>query len=374
MRSYVIAWALLITCLLWARALAGADEGAAPNGGERRAVTDPVYVTWDHACVVFRYTAQGKWERWASARAVLPEKVITAVGPHAAAALDPEEGYGGWLFDLHSHAWTKIPPSPIGRPPGIMDPIAVVFVGGQLVVWGAMGGDPQGAVLDTATMKWQPSAKAPVVPRYRCVTAVLGSKVMVWGGYGPLGPRRIGPQVDGAVYDVATDTWAKLPAPPVAGHRYGCAAVTTRGRFVIVGGLIDGKVASSGMAFDPAAGKWEIIPPAPVPVGAHPACAADDDRLFLWSGTGPEGSGTSRGGAVYDFWTRKWTTLPEAPIPPRLLAFTRIDAHGATVWGGWDSDPMTSRTDGARFDFDKRAWQALPPMPHDIPEELHPGW
>ena len=339
-------------------------------------VTDPVYIGWERACVVYRYSpAEDKWTSWKGPRALLPRTVIPIVGAHFAAALDPGAGYAGWLFDLDARRWTKVPPSPIAAPQGIMDPIAAAFVGSELVVWGAMNGDVQGAVLDTQALRWRPVARAPVVPRYRCVTAVLGSRLMVWGGYGPLGPRRIGPQEDGAIYDASNDAWTRLPPPPVPGHRYGCAAGVIGGRFVVFGGTIGGHAARGGMTFDPATGKWDVIPDAPAHVGAMAACAAAGDRLFVWSGT-PDGGGggATAEGAVYDLRTRRWTKLPEAPIPPRLLGFARLDEHGATVWGGWESSPEAFLMDGARYDFDKQAWRAIAPLPADVPKEMHPGW
>src|SRR4051812_554959 len=193
---------------------------AAEKAPGRDAVTDRVCVTWEKGCVVQRYSpGQGKWLTWEGPRSVLPLKVVPAVGPHAAGALDPMRGCSGWLFDLHTEKWTGIPRSPVLPPGGMVTPTTAAFVGERLVVWGRIDQDPnddaaQGAVLDTKTMTWTPMAKAPVVPRYRCVTAVVGSRLLLWGGYGPTGPNRIGPLADGAVYDVDKDAWDKIPDPP----------------------------------------------------------------------------------------------------------------------------------------------------------------
>lgn len=335
------------------------------------AVTDPVSVGWDGGCVVCGLSpSTGKWTTWKAPEAPLPRKVLTAVGPHAAAALVPGNGYGGWLFDLDTEKWSQVPASPIVRRRGGMDPITAAFVGDELIVWGA-DGDTQGAALNTRAMKWRPLPNAPVVPRFRCLAGVVGSKLLVWGGYGPIDPRRTGPLEDGAVYDASENTWTKMPAPPVQGTRYGCAGVVANGRLVIVGGR------AAGMAFDPAAGGWDTIPDAPFDV-VNAAVAAGADRLVVWSGSPGKGGGggPTPEGAAYDFWTRKWQKLPEAPIPPRMLAFARCHGTRLTVWGGWLSSghPATFLTDAATYDFETCAWEKVLPVPAETPYAMHPGW
>ena len=336
-------------------------------------VTDPVYLGWNRGCVVYRYShADGKWRSWTGPKAFLPDKLIPAVGPAAAAGVDPGTGYGGWLFDLHAEKWTTIPPSPIAPPRGSMDPIAAAFVGHELVVWGADDGDVQGAALDTKALTWRPVAKAPVPPRYRCVTAVAGTKLLVWGGYGPWDERRSGPLDSGAVYDAPTDTWTKMPPAPVEGAPSWSAGAESNGRLVVVGYWPGGR--QGAMVFDPAAGKWEALPDVPFAAGSYSSCAADKDRLFVWSGNPPGARGATAEGAVYEFAKRKWQKLPEAPIEPRVLAFARVQGPAVTFWGGWLSSPTEFMMDGATYDAASRTWKAIARLPGDAPYEMHPGW
>lgn len=366
---------LILLAVLVPAAGRGSDApgDAPPVPDPATAVTDPVYVGWDRGCVVYRYSRPAKkWSSWKGPKAFLPEKAIAVVGPHAAAALDPAAGYGGWLFDLHAEKWSTIPQSPIAPPRGNMDPVAAAFVGGELVVWGAEA-DIQGAALDTRTLKWRPIANAPVVPRRRCVTAVVGTKLLVWGGYGRLNERMTGPLDDGAVYDAASDTWAKLPPPPVEGPRYGPAAAESNGRLVLFGGRGRAGVPFGGAVYDVAAGACDTLPDAPLDIGVNGACAADKERLFVWSGSSVAGGGAP-GGMVYDFRTRKWSKLPEAPIPPRLLSFARVHGSSLTVWGGWVSTPPAFMMDGATYDALTGTWDEIATLPGDVPYEMHPGW
>jgi N-acetylneuraminic acid mutarotase len=293
--------------------------------------------------------------------------------------VDPSDQFAGRLFDLHEGRWTEIPASPVGGPGLSGDAITCAFVGDhRLVVWGRRG-PPQGAVLDTTTMKWTPMAEAPVPPRYRCASASVGSKLLVWGGYGPLDPRRIGPLEDGALYDVETNTWEKLPAPPVPGHRYGVSAATWNGRFVLFGASgRRGDLQRIGLTFDPATRTWEAMAECPFDVGVHSATAVAGDRLFVWSGSsrGGGGGGDSPDAAAYDFRTRQWHKLPGAPIPPRKLASARAHGSRVTVWGGWtsDGDHDASLQDAATYDFETGNWEKIAPVPAGVPYELHAGW
>jgi hypothetical protein len=346
---------------------------AAPGGAP---VTDPVYVSWEKACVVHRFSVEkGAWSTFTGPRTLLPLKALPAVGPHFAAALDPMRAYTGWLFDLHTEQWSRVPKSPVPAPLGTMDPIAARFIGDKLVVWGRMNSPgqenvPNGAVLDTATMTWKPVSEAPIVPRYRCASAVVGNRLCVWGGYGPLGPGRSGPLEDGATYDLATDTWDPMPQPPVPGHRYGCAALTWNDQMILFGGR------RVGMTYDPAKRRWRTMSEPPVDVGVMSACAVVGDRLFAWSGQSAGARGASTQAAVCDLKTDKWEKLPDAPINPRLLAFAQPQSSGVIVWGGWleNGHPPEFFTDGAAYDFTQRRWSPIAAAPGPVPYELHPGW
>ena len=353
-------------------------DAARENPAAPEPVHDPLSVSWKKAWFVHRFSpAEAKWTSHESPRSPLPVKALAAVGPRSVAVVDPDDQFGGRLFDVRGGRWMEIPPSPVDGPGLSGDAITCTFVGDdRLVVWGRTG-HVQGAVLDTKAMKWSPMAAAPIVPRYRCAVASAGGKLFVWGGYGPLGPGRIGPLEDGAVYDVGTNTWEKMPGPPVPGHRYGVSACVWNDRFVLFG--VSGRgVRPLGTIFDPATRTWEKTAECPFDVGVHSAASVAGDRLFLWSGSfnGGGGGGESPDAAAYDFRTRKWQKLPDAPIPPRNLASARANGSRVTVWGGWTSDRerTSSLRDGATYDFDTGAWEKIASLPAGVPYELHPGW
>jgi len=155
-----------------------------------------------------------------------------------------------------------------------------------------------------------------------------GSAALVWGGYSPFGAYS---HSDGASYDVASDTWTMLPAPPTA---------LAAGRYL------------------------------------HRA-VFDGTRMIVWGGV--EGSSTARGtGARYDASTKSWTAITTTGAPASraghgmVWATTSSGYRKAIVWGGCASpDPSgTGCTsfldDGAAYDPVTDSWTALPAAPKTI--------
>src|SRR6185436_3179518 len=216
-------------------------------------------------------------------------------------------------------------------------------------------------------------ALAPVPTRVRAVSAVIDHYLLVWGGYGHFdsnNPRRFGPCLDGAVYDLSKDAWEKMPAPPLPMGNYGYVACAGNGRFFLLGGRSRNQVSRGGAAFDPVDKSWEAIPDTPFEVGLQSACAFHKDKLFVWSGASPAAAAAgktthSTDFAMYDLGTQKWQKLPEAPMQPRLLAFSKVEGDQLTIWGGWVSGGEFS-TEAASYDIAKGVWKILPDLPGKV--------
>jgi hypothetical protein len=374
-----------IAALLWVFVafVAIAAQAPGPDGGSSHG---PSCLGWDDAWVAYRYSAKDdRWKAWKSPAAAKPmTKGMSAVGPNHLAVIDANAGYAGWLFDLRTNQWVAIPKSPVAAPvlalpgggqrPARLDPITVEFAGDLLLFWGMSQGPPHGAVLDTKTMKWTAMPAAPVALRYRCLSAVVSWKLVVWGGY----PNFL---QDGAAFDLKKYTWEKLPAAPLP-FVYGMTKATWREQFLVVGGRTNKGASRAGAVYDPATKAWGQIGKAPIDTGGQSACAVSADRLFLWSGTNGDPAKSAKDklsplGAIYDLRRKEWKEIPEAPIPPRLLPLAHVEGQRVFVWGGWDKtdgrDP-DSRRDGAVYDMDKGVWKKIADMPGPIPYILHPGW
>jgi hypothetical protein len=116
--------------------------------------------------------------------------------------------------------------------------------------------------------EWQTGAPAPLGLRFGSDAAFDGTRLAMWGGTttgagpgAPPGPDP-GAQADGAIYDLATDTWEPIAAGPLAG-RIHPGVTWSEGRLLIGGGmdrLLDpGEDFRDLAAYDPASGAWETL-------------------------------------------------------------------------------------------------------------------
>lgn len=163
----------------------------------------------------------------------------------------------GGAYDPASDSWRYITPGP-GFEPGLSDPIAQpgVWTGSEVVFWdAALAYDPE-------TDSWHSIAASPLSTRARSAVAANESQVLVWGGC-PTGITDDDCDVDGAglsdgaIYDVGSDTWTRIPeGGPVPGAEL--EASWTGSEFLVVtsrNGPLDGttRVAS----YDPDDDRWQ---------------------------------------------------------------------------------------------------------------------
>lgn len=165
------------------------------------------------------------------------------------------EIFGG-AYDPATDSWRYISPAP-GFEPGFSEPIAQpgAWTGSEVVFWdAALAYDPES---DT----WHSIAASPLSTRARPAVAANESQVLVWGGC-PTGITDDDCDVDGAsfsdgaIYDVGSDTWARLPeGGPVPGAEL--EAAWTGSEFLVVtsrNGPLDGTTRVAG--YDPDDDRW----------------------------------------------------------------------------------------------------------------------
>lgn len=250
---------------------------------------------------------------------------------------------------------------------------------------------------------WTQAAEPPFSPRAEAFSDVLSDgRVLVWGGDdGDEGGVEVDPQhrlPDGGIYDVASDSWEPIPAPPI-GDVNGNALLEDD-RLVVFGR--DDEVRRTAV-YDIAAGTWTVAPEratldpgleylpawngstlaivvtgrfsapeatprpppltterwtlgddrweqgAPFPLMPRTSSGADDegDLLAIWGGTStiltesdipPLGNdtGLAADGALYDIAADTWTTLPPAPLDATMYPAVLWDGGRLIVGGGYD--------------------------------------
>ncbi len=205
---------------------------------------------------------------------------------------------------------------------------AAAWVRDRMVVWGgvsdaAAGGQflDDGGRYDPATDQWDfdplATAGAPS-PRANFAFAATGTRMIVWGG---------DTNSDGAIYDLATNTWSPMSSAGAPAPRSGPLTAWTGTSMLVWGGSAPG-----GGRYDLASDSWSAITnngaPMPVP-GSRAAWNPARHEMLVWGG----GNGTPlpRGGSIYDADGDAWRPMLEAGAPA-----------GRTNFGlAWDPNTMT---------------------------------
>jgi hypothetical protein len=174
---------------------------------------------------------------------------------------------------------------------------------------------------------------------------------VVWGGQAADGHQPVG---DGAAYDSAADRWEVLPPAPIAG-RIGASAVWTGREVLFWGGQGEpGNTLADGAAYDPAARRWRSLPAAPIGGRSGHQAVWTGNEMVVWGGLGrccPIDSVLHDPAAsAYDPAADRWRRIGDVPPP----------------WSGDDGSAVTVADDGrplvwrhghlATFDGATNAW------------------
>lgn len=290
----------------------------------------------------------------------------------------------GATYHPATDSWRRIPAAP--RQPLEWSDVPGAWTGDELVLWGATDADflgdpaeagPRGVAYDPEADTWGTLPDAPLVPRFGHTATWTGGEVVVWGGMDAAPERRGTPLADGAAYDPATDTWRRIPDPPLT-PRQGHAAtwLPEAGRLVVWGGTArrEGEWTPllDGAAYDPGADAWEAVA---TPAGVEPAEVSgwrpavarlgDPERLAV---VAPLVLADTNDPivALYEPDTAGWALVPAGPVGARSGASAGggsqlavwggrgldADAAGGLLWpstGGWrvppaDRDPTVGET------------------------------
>jgi N-acetylneuraminic acid mutarotase len=190
--------------------------------------------------------------------------------------------------------------------------------------------------------------------------------MLIWGGYKGKYIRADSFPADGAIYDPATGKWEKLPEAPIKG-RFKHTAIWTGKEMIVWGGnrarFGEGPEAFRGATYDPRSHKWKKLPKGPIKRNGHTAIWTGR-RMIIWGGFGRLGYYAN--GASYDPASGKWERIPKAPIPGRSEHTAIWTGKKMIVWGGQKTTkegPVRIFADGAIYDPESRKWEKLPKAP-----------
>ncbi|GAA5143708.1 hypothetical protein GCM10023340_09750 [Nocardioides marinquilinus] len=200
---------------------------------------------------------------------------------------------------------------------------------------------------------WTRAADSPLSARYGPLMVGVGSRVLIMGGHSsepcPPGADCAIPDdalTDAAVYDVATDTWSVVAAPP---------ARFARTRAVVADEVVVFGTDGDWITYDPAANTWGHLP-APA-VATNGPEAALDGRIYARESQTP-----TRDVLVLDVATRTWSRVPTDPLTPRLTDNSLFATDAGVVLAGVNYDeaapdePTLTQADL----WDGATWTRLP--------------
>ncbi|HVW33112.1 MAG TPA: hypothetical protein VHL53_11275, partial [Acidimicrobiia bacterium] len=271
------------------------------------------------------------------------EMLIWGGQTHDSLAVFGDEWDDGALYDPAKDKWRSMPAWPLAHRYGAR----AVWTGTRLVVWGgasAEAGDnppplADGASYDPSSNKWSKMPAAPIAGRIAPLGAAHGDSALLSWGLGPVEKDNRTPVSDSAVYDPAREKWsgaAAVPPPPKKTwcvDPVTCAGVDTGTRVVFAG---------EGLAWDPAANRWNLIAGGAFadPGLEGKAAAWTGSRVMVWGGGTTDSPGdvppatVTTGGSAYDPVGDRWEPLPASPLAPRARTAAVWTGREFIVWGG----------------------------------------
>jgi hypothetical protein len=168
-------------------------------------------------------------------------------------------------------------------------------------------------------------------------TAWTGHQLVAWGG-GAGGGGNTQPSGAGASYDPAADRWEVLPPAPVPG-RIGATAVWDGREVLFWGGQAGPQTLADGAAYDPAARRWRVLPAAPIGARSEHQAVWTGREMVVWGGY-PRCCPTDSvihdpAAAAYDPVTDRWRRIADVPPPwsgDDGTAVTVADGDRPLVW------------------------------------------
>jgi hypothetical protein len=260
--------------------------------------------------------------------------------------------------------WSELP-----APPEVRRRAATEWTGSRLIVWGGFvfdgGGDKTpsdgGFIFDAGSRTWGPMPPGPLSARSYAASAWTGSELLIWGGFS--GDCCVPSEMfldDGAAFDPATGRWRVLPASPLS-ERAPFSVWT--GRELIVWGSRDRTVRHlDGAAYYPDTNTWRPIADGPIELTDGSAVWTGEEMIVF--GAALNGNNHAETvtdiGAAYDPTTDRWRKIADSPLSPQA-ATAAWPGSGEMI--AWDYDQAT-----AAYDPGSDTWRDLPRVPLQFAE------
>ena len=271
--------------------------------------------------------------------------VVVAVSDEARAGVR-----AAWL-DLQTLQWTTIDvPAEVGTAvyPWVFDGETLVFVDTGKTA----GTEPATLRWSLADQTWRDGQPFPLVPRQNPAAAKGSGRVAVWGGSTTGDPAVAA--TDGAMYDVASDSWTIIPDNPAlsAMSESRPTALLHNSGLILVGGFNDNTPRET-VSYDGTT--WQVLP-SPTAIGYMADGSAAQTAVV-----DSANDGVTHTVQYLDPATESWRDAPYPTLVPfheDLLAFTAASANPGSgpfqvslltggMWHPLDDAPFGNRMEPA---------------------------
>lgn len=253
-----------------------------------------------------------------------------------------------------------------------------VWTGSEMLIWGGLDMNNQatneGQLYDPVTDTWrQMSTDGAPSPRYEAAGVWTGSKLFVWGGVSVTSGVSTWYN-DGAMYDVATDTWTPVGAVSLNARQSAGAVLSNLGQSVMVwGGVswspVDGTFYyTDGGVYDLATDTWVTVDTTGFIEGrsGHAMVPISDTVVAMWGGV--YNGGLLNNGIKYDLVTQSWLPISADKAPSARSSFAFAGKEGKLViWGGHDGVDVMGT--GGVYDSDSDSWTATSTVASPTPAQ-----
>lgn len=227
--------------------------------------------------------------------------------------------------------WASIAPLPEPRARA-----AGALLGADFYVMGGEAPGPSRRAecwrLDIAGNTWYPVASLPTPGVSNIDAAVVGDRIYLIGGFsGSVGLNRV------LCYDPVSNGWTEDTTDPAPVTVFGHACVALNGVVYVIGGLQNGAVSATTLAYDPAAQpgvRWSWLADMHVARQYH-AAAVVNGRIWVSGGVGSAVDDEKRETESFDPAANAWFVEDELGTPRGGPAMYNLAGRPYVVAGGW---------------------------------------
>ncbi len=254
----------------------------------------------------------------------------------------------GARYDPRSDRWTRLE---VLSAPRARYGHTATWIGDNMVVW---GGENKGVSLDDGG-QYDPVmgtwTRIPPAPQGRSGHTAIGDDtgILVWGGFRAQGAKIVEYRADGYLYDSEHKTWKTLPAGALS-RRAEHSILNVAGGLLVYGGHDGREYRGDGAKFDLATASWAKMesrkPPVP-PRAGHTAVRLGNyetsSLMMIWGGKNDDGF--LGDGYIYDDTNSRWDPLPPGPqarAHHTAVVIMGYAESGTIVWGGDTKDGPTN--------------------------------